>query len=130
MDEKIISVYGKKYNVVKSDGSCQGCIAQCVDSVSFCDKLRGEADGHCDHLIFQEVTEPEVQQEPLARPPIGIIPLVNHNAMRLNVLMDTLQRYAEAGTPIKEQWVQEVKSLIEYERSLTSEALDKVPFKL
>jgi hypothetical protein len=64
------------------------------------------------------------------KPPIGIIPLANHNALRLNVLMDVLQRYAQDNTPAKPQWVQEVKDLIEYERSLTREALDKVPFKL
>jgi hypothetical protein len=64
------------------------------------------------------------------KPPIGIIPLANHNALRLNALMEVLQRYAQDNTPAKPQWVQEVKDLIEYERSLTREALDKVPFKL
>ena len=129
MEEKIITVYDKKYKVVPeaSKDSCKGCCA--VIYSPLCHALSTAANS-CYKTIFQEVTEPKVQQESLIRPPIGIIPLVNHNAMRLNALTDTLQRYAESGSPAKEQWVQEVRALIEYERTLTSEALAKVPFKV
>lgn len=131
MEEKIITVYGKNYKVLleSEQGTCYGCAVYTSDTLS-CYDFADKNEGNCQDVIFKEVTEPKVQQEALVCPPIGIIPLVNHNAMRLNALMDTLQRYAEAGTHAKVQWVQEVKSLIEYERSLTREALDKVPFKL
>lgn len=131
MGEKIITVHGKNYKVLLESEHrlCHGCAVYASDTLS-CYDFTDKNEGHCQDVIFQEVTEPKVQQEELVQPPIGIIPLVNHNAMRLNALMDTLQRYAEAGSPAKVQWVQEVKSLIEYERSLTREALDKVPFKL
>jgi len=129
VEEKIITVFEKNYKVVpNSNGSCKGCAANVEEDI--CSHFVSKNKDSCCKVTFQEVTEPKVQQEGTVRPPIGIIPLVNHNAIRLNALMDTLQRYAEAGSPAKEQWVQEVKSLIEYERTLTREALSKVPFKL
>lgn len=129
MEEKIITVFEKNYRVVpNSDGSCKGCAANVEEDI--CSHFVSKNEDSCCKVTFQEVTEPKVQQEVLLRPPIGILPLRNHNYTRLNALMDTLQRYAEADSPAKVQWVQEVKSLIEYERNLTREALDKVPFKL
>lgn len=129
MEEKIITVFEKNYKVVPtSDDSCKNCAANVEEDI--CSHFMCRNEGSCYGVTFQEVTKPKIQQEEPVHPPIGIIPLVNHNAIRLNALMDTLQRYAEAGSPVKVQWVQEVKSLIEYERNLTREALDKVPFKL
>ena len=124
MEEKIITVHGKNFKVVKSDksdnqGVCLGCSAK--EYTYDCDSYRKHNNGRCDGVIFKEV---------LVRPPIGIMPLRTHNALRLNALMETLQRYAESGSQVKVQWVQEVKSQIEYERSLTRKALDKVPFKI
>jgi len=51
------------------------------------------------------------------KPPVCIMPLRTHNAIRLKALMDTLLRYAQESTPAKVQWVQEVSDLIEYERN-------------
>jgi len=72
----------------------------------------------------------EPAQIAVPKPPLGIMPLRVHNSVRLQALLGTLQRYAEAQRPVLPEWITEVKDLVEYERSLTREALDKVPFKL
>ena len=122
MEQKIITVNGSDYVRTQelAKHSCRGC-AFGVDS------------DHCKFASRENLcstTESILISVMNIRPPSGIMPLNVHNATRLNALMDTLQRYAETGLPAKEQWVQEVKSLIEYERSPTHEALAKVPFKL
>lgn len=128
MEQKIITVFGKDYKVVNNlDGSCKGCAANVEEDI--CSYFCAKNEDNCRYATFQEVQKQSGQacSQP---PPIGILPLVNHNAIRLNSLMDTLQRYAETGSPAKPQWVLEVKSLIEYERGLAREALEEVPFKL
>jgi len=126
--EKIITVHEKSYKIVKSDGSCQGCASQFNDHVSFCDELRAENMGSCEYVTFQEVKdEPKTTAKPT---PTGITPLRVHNSIRLQALLSALQRYSEAQKPVLPEWITEVKDLVEYERSLTREALEKVPFKL
>ena len=119
--EKVITVHGKSFKVVKSgnQGVCFCCSAK--EYTYDCDSYRKHNNGDAMGLSLRKSQYTHLSALP---------PLANHNATRLNALMDTLQRYAEAGSPTKVQWVQEVKSLIEYERNLTREALDKVPFKL
>jgi hypothetical protein len=135
METKIITVHGKNFKTVsdKELGACTGCFAYGQSNMSCCD-FTDQTGGNCNGVVFHELEDQPIvqqhQEQGVSFVPLGITSLRVHNTIRLNALMDVLQRYAQENTPAKPEWVQEVKSLIEYERSLTREVLDKVPFKL
>ena len=46
------------------------------------------------------------------KPPLGVMPKMIWDNIRVNDIMDAMQRYAVAEKPIPVEWLEELKSLL------------------
>lgn len=58
-----------------------------------------------------------MNNDPIERPPIGLMPKSTHDMKRALDILDAMERFAKAQKPIPVEWVVELKELVPWKRT-------------
>ncbi len=70
------------------------------------------------HKTYDEETKSWVDIKPIPKvekPPLGLMPLSEHNRLRQEEIMSAIERYTDAGLEIPIEWLEEIRELVIYD---------------
>jgi len=111
-------VLGESYISIHNENThCTGCTFCNDDNSDRCDTARSYTKDECQNINFVKLGQIEVEApKQRVKPPLGLMPLRTHNALRLNTVVEALDRYAQASLPAPKEWTTELADLILFER--------------